>query len=125
MEIDIINTIISVIGGGTLVAAFTLPSAIRKAKAEARSADLDNLQKAVDGWRDLAEERQEANKEKDSRIAELTAQVDARYVDIGEWRDKYNLKCEENTELKVQIASNRIKICEKPGCPDRTPPTGF
>ena len=125
MEIDIINTIISLIGGGTLVAAFTIPSAIRKAKAEARSADLDNLQKAVEGWRELADERQEENSSLHQRITDLTAQVDARYIDIGQWRDRYNALQEENTELKVQIASNRIKICEKPGCADRTPPTGY
>lgn len=125
MAMEWINLIISAAAGGSIVAIFTLPSAIRKAKAEARSADLDNLQKACDGWKALADERQEANREKDERIAELTKQVDERYIDIGNWRDKYNAQQEEITTLKVTIAANQLKLCEKKGCPDRTPPTGY
>lgn len=120
-----INIIIAAISGGALVSFFTLPSAIKKAKAEARSADLDNLQKAVEGWKELADERQEANREKDARITELTKQVDERYIDIGQWRDKYNTLQEENTTLKVKIATDEVKLCLKRGCPDRTPPTGY
>lgn len=120
-----INTLISLAAGGALVAIFTLPSAIRKAKAEARSADLDNLQKAVEGWKQLADERQEANREKDARISELTKQVDERYIDIGQWRDKYNALQEENTTLKVKIATDEVKLCQKRACSDRTPPTGY
>ena len=63
MAMEWLNLIISAAAGGTLVAIFTLPSAIRKAKAEARSADLDNLQKACDGWKALADERQEWGRE--------------------------------------------------------------
>lgn len=125
MEIDLINTIISVIGGGTLVAAFTLPSAIRKAKAEARSADLDNLQKACDGWKALADERQEENTMQRQRIADLTAQVDARYVDIGTWRDRCALQQEEITELKIYKATTEMKLCVVRNCEKRDPPSGF
>lgn len=125
MEIDIINTIISVIGGGTLVAAFTLPSAIRKAKAEARSADLDNLQKAVEGWKELADERQEENASLRQRINDLTGQVDARYVDIGTWRDKCAAQLEEITELKVYKATTEMKQCIVRNCVKRDPPSGY
>lgn len=117
---------------GFIVGVFTIPSAIKKAKAEARheeaeakTAELNNMQKVADGWKELAEERQEANKEKDERIASLTTQIDERYVDIGTWRDKYNSMQEINAALRVQIAGQLPKICEKRGCEDRTPPTGY
>lgn len=122
---DWLVAIISLITGGGIVTLISAPWTAKKAKADARAAEIDNIQKVADGWKALAEERQEANKEKDTRIEELIAQIDARYIDIGEWRDKYNAKCEEITELKVQIASNAPKICEKRGCGDRTPPTGY
>ena len=80
---------------------------------------------ALETMIEIAEERQEACKEKDQRIAELTHQVDERYIDIGNWRDKYNAQQEEITTLKVQIAANTPKICEKRGCEERTPPSGY
>lgn len=125
MAMEWFNLIIAAAAGGALVAIFTLPSAIRKAKAEARSADLDNLQKACDGWKALANERQEENVAQRKRIADLMAQVDARYVDIGTWRNQCAAQQEEITTLKVTIAANQLKLCEKRGCGDRTPPTGF
>lgn len=119
-----LELVLGFVGGG-FISLLTIPSIIKKSKAEARAVELDNLQKAVEGWKELAEERQEANKEKDERIAELTSQVDARYVDIGEWRDKYNAKCEELTELKVYKATNEVKLCMKRGCADREPQSGY
>ena len=117
---------------GFIVGVFTIPSAIKKASAEARkeeaeakTAELNNMQKVADGWKDLAEERQEANKEKDERIAELNRQVSERYVDIGNWRDKHDIQREEIATLRVKIAGMVPKHCEKPGCGDRTPPTGY
>lgn len=119
-----IQLILGFVGGG-LVSVLTIPSIIKKSKAEANAAEIENMKSVTDGWKELAEERQEANKEKDARIAELTKQVDERYEDIGNWRDKYNTQQEEMTSLKVQLASQIPKICEKRGCDDRTPPTGY
>lgn len=135
-NIEWLQMLIGVLGGGSLVGAivgfFTIPSAIKKAAAEARkeeaeakSTEIENMKAVADGWKDLAEERQEANKEKDARIAELTKQVDDRYVEIGNWRDKYNGKQEEVTTLKVRIATDEVKMCQLRGCEKRTPPTGY
>lgn len=120
-----LEIIIGAISGGALVAIATLPSAIRKAKAEARSADLDNLQKAVEGWKQLADERQEANHDRDERIKALNEKIDTLYVVNSEWRDKYNSQQEEITTLKVKVATDEIKLCMRRGCQDRTPPTGY
>ena len=133
---DWITLILGMAGGGSvvglIVGIFTIPSAIKKAaaeakkeEAEAKTAELNNMKAVADGWKELADERQEANKDKDARIAELTGIVDARYVDIGEWRDKYNHSQEENAKLRVENTKLVMTKCMKPGCLDREPPTGY
>ena len=133
---DTISLISLLLGGGSfiglIVGIVTIPSAIKKAAAEARkeeaeakTAEINNMKSVADGWKELAEERQEANKEKDARITELTGQVDARYVEIGEWRDKYNHSQEENAQLRVENTKLMMTKCVKPGCLDREPPTGY
>jgi chromosome segregation ATPase len=140
---DTISLISLLLGGGSfiglIVGIVTIPSAIKKAaaeakkaaaearkeEAEAKTAELNNMKSVADGWKELAEERQEANNEKDARITELTGQVDARYVEIGEWRDKYNHSQEENAQLRVENTKLMMTKCVKPGCLDREPPTGY
>ena len=61
-----VDTFIGIVGGGVITTLVTLPSLIKKARGEARSIDLDNLQKAVESWKELADERQEANQKKRS-----------------------------------------------------------
>ncbi len=124
MELEWLQLILGFVGGG-FVSLLTIPSVIKKSKAEARAVEIDNLQKACDGWKELADERQEANREKDERIKELTRQVDERYADIGMWRDKYNAQQDEITELRVYKATNEVKLCMKRGCQDREPQSGY
>lgn len=139
MTLDWLNLIVGIITGGGLITLITIPqirkradaeakkaaAEARKEEAEAKATEVANMKAVADGWKDLAEERQEANKEKDAQIAELTRQISERYVDIGDWRDKYDRQREEITTLKVKIAGMVPKHCEKPGCGDRTPPTGY
>ena len=132
---DWITLVVGICGGSIvslIVGVFTIPSAIKKASAEARKEEaeakrieIENMKSVADGWKELAEERQEAEKEKNARIAELTGIVDARYVDIGEWRDKYNHSQEENAKLRVENTKLVMTKCMKPGCLDREPPSGF
>ena len=139
MMLDWLNLIIGIITGGGLITLITIPqikkkadadakkaaAEARKEEAEAKATEVANMKAVADGWKELAEERQEANEEKDKRIAELTRQIDERYIDIGKWRDKFNTQQEEITLLKVEKASMMPKQCEKRGCADRTPPTGY
>ena len=133
---DVIALISLLLGGssfvGLIVGVITIPSAKKKAAAEARKEEaeakrieIENMKSVADGWKELAEERQEAEKEKNARIAELTGQVNARYVEIGEWRDKYNHSQEENAQLRVENTKLMMTKCVKPGCLDREPPTGY
>ena len=120
-----LDTFIGLIGGGTLVTLATLPSIIKKAKTDVVAAQLDNMQKVADGWKAIADERQEACQEKERVIADKDAKVDALYIQLGTQREAYNAKVEENTELKVYKATNEVKLCMRRGCGDREPQSGY
>lgn len=120
-----LDTFIGLIGGSTLVTLATLPSIIKKAKTDVVAAQLDNMQKVADGWKAIADERQEACQEKERVIAEKDAKIDALYIQLGTQREAYNAKVEENTELKVYKATNEVKLCMRRGCGDREPQSGY
>ena len=120
-----LDTFIGLIGGGTLVTLATLPSIIKKAKTDVVAAQLDNMQKVADGWKAIADERQEACQEKERVIADKDAKIDALYIQLGTQREAYNAKVEENTELKDYKATNEVKLCMRRGCGDREPQSGY
>lgn len=120
-----LDTFIGLIGGGTLVTLATLPSIIKKTKTDVVAAQLDNMQKVADGWKAIADERQEACQEKERVIADKDAKIDALYIQLGTQREAYNAKVEENTELKVYKATNEVKLCMRRGCGDREPQSGY
>lgn len=111
--------------GGVLVGIFTLPATIKRANAEARSAELDNLQKVADGWKELAEERQEACAEKDHTIVELNTKIDGLYETIGRQRMENSEQQKENTRLQVKMATDEVKLCMVRGCEKREPQSGY
>lgn len=129
---ELFEIIISIVSGGALITALTLPSTIKKARADARSAEaaskaaeLENMQKVADGWEKLANERQEANEAHAAQIEALNGKIDYLYSVNSDWRDKYNTKCEEVSALKVKIATDEVKLCMVRGCKDREPQSGY
>ena len=83
------------------------------------------MQKAVDAWKEIANERQEELAEKTTQNAELNTKIDSLYSVNASWRDKYNAKDEELTQLKVYKATNEVKLCLRRNCQDREPQTGY
>lgn len=122
---DYVELIIGAVSGGALATLLTLPSVVKKAKAEARAADIDNLQKAVEGWHGIADERQEENMQQRERIALLNQKIDELYGQIAEQRDKYNAELVINNQLRIDATKNEVRLCNVRGCEQRTPPTGF
>jgi len=129
---ELVDTIIGLVGGGAIVTLVTMPSIVKKSKAEARAAELDNALKVIEGWEKLANERQEDNslleekiRNNELRIDELNKRIDELYVINGDWRDKYNTIMEENTALKVKIATDEVKMCMVRGCAKREPQSGY
>lgn len=129
---DWYNIILAAISGGALLSVLTLPSAMKKARAEAqraateaKAAEIDNLNKVIEGWEKLADERQEANEALRVQIEALNGKIDNLYSVNSDWRDKYNAKCEENTALKVKLATDEVKLCMVRGCGSREPKSGY
>ena len=105
-----IDTLIGLAAGGGVVGLFTIPSAIKKAKGEAKEPE-------IEAWRKLVDELQEQNKDlreriicNEQRIDDLNRRIDDLYDTNGEWREENNrLKAEnaalraENERLKEQI----------------------
>lgn len=120
-----LDTIVGFVVGGGLLSLLTIPQIIKKAKAEARAAEIDNVQAAVESWKEIANERQEEIAELKQQSDTLNGKIDNLYVEISSWRDKYNGKCEEITALQVYKATNEVKLCMKRGCPDREPHSGY
>lgn len=120
-----LDTLIGAVSGGALATLLTLPSIIKKAKAEARAADITNMQQAIDGWHQIADERQQEVAEVKERCTSLDDKIDTLYDKINEWRDKFSAEQIINAQLRIEIEKNKIRLCEKAGCQDRTPPTGF
>ena len=114
-----------VLTGGGIVSIFTIPQIVKKAKAEARASEIDNVKQAVESWKEIANERQEEVNNIREQSDRLNAKIDEMYITNSEWRDKYNAKCEEIADLRVWRATNEIRLCDVKGCEKRTPPTGY
>ena len=121
---DWLELVLGFVGGG-LVSLLTIPSVIKKSKAEARAVELENLQKAVEGWKELADERQEANHDRDERIKELNGKIDELYGDITRHRNENSTLMQENTRLQVKIATDEVKLCMVRNCANREPQSGY
>ena len=107
----IITLIVGIITGGIPSTILFFRASKRKAEAEAKAAEISNDIALVQEYKHLVEYL-------DGENTEAQAKIDTLHEQIGEWRRR-------NTELEVWKAQNEYRICEKRGCPDRTPPTGF
>ncbi len=90
----------------------------RKANAEAVQVETNNAILASHEWKSIAENREEKLIAKDKKIEEL-------YLAMDESRKVYNQKVVENSELCIELASQKPRVCNRPGCRDREPQSGF
>lgn len=90
----------------------------RKANAEARRAELDNLTVYADEWKALYEQR-------DKRVDELNAKIDQLYKEKEDDRQRIRELQEKNTTLALENTSLRIKECQVKGCKSRVPPSDY
>ena len=110
MNFELINTLIGFAVGGGLVGVFTIPSAIKKAKAEAKEPE-------IEAWRKLVDELQEQNKDlrerivsNERRIDELNSRIDDLYKTNGEWREENNVLKAENSRLMAENEQLKKKV---------------
>ena len=81
------------------------------AEAEARKAEQDNITSYAAEWKELYEKNEH-------QMAELKSQADEDRKRIRELQEK-------NTQLTLDLQAANFKKCEKKGCGDRQPPTGY
>lgn len=119
------QTVVTIVS--SLVSSVVLPllevflfydSKKRKANAEARRAELDNLTLYADEWKALYEQR-------DKRVDELNAKIDQLYKEKEEDRQRIRELQEKNTKLALENTSLRIKECQVKGCKSRVPPSDY
>lgn len=90
----------------------------RKAGAEAKKAEADNITQYAAEWKELYEK-------KEQRVGELDTKIDALYDKIDEYRKRVREQTEKNTELVIKNSALEFRKCNKHGCSDREPPSDF
>ncbi|OUP37391.1 hypothetical protein [Bacteroides sp. An19] len=116
--VSIISSLVSSVALPLLGVFLFYDSKKRKANAEARRAELDNLTVYADEWKALYEQR-------DKRVDELNAKIDQLYKEKEDDRQRIRELQEKNTTLALENTSLRIKECQVKGCKNRIPPSDY
>lgn len=121
----IIPALSALVAGGGLTSLFYFRLSRRLKSAEANKADtevekakLENELSVAKEWKDIASERERRIDAKDKKIDDL-------YLEISGWRDKYNKLAAEAAEKDIAMIQAVFKTCNRRGCADREPQTGF
>lgn len=122
---EYLNELIQLIGGA--VASIVMPllgiflfynAKERKAYAEARKAEMDNLTGYAAEWKELYEQR-------DNRVCELNQKIDQLYVEKNDDRQRIRELQEKVSALTQENQVLRFKECQVRGCKDRMPPSDY
>lgn len=116
--VSIISSLVSSVALPVLGVFLFYDSKKRKANAEARRAELDNLTVYADEWKALYEQR-------DKRVDELNVKIDQLYKEKEDDRQRIRELQEKNTTLALENTSLRIKECQVKGCKSRVPPSDY
>ena len=116
--VTIISSLVSSVALPLLGVFLFYDSKKRKANAEARRAELDNLTVYADEWKALYEQR-------DKRVDELNVKIDQLYKEKEDDRQRIRELQEKNTTLALENTSLRIKECQVKGCKSRVPPSDY
>ena len=116
--VTIISSLVSSVALPLLGVFLFYDSKKRKANAEARKAEMDNLTGYAEEWKALYEQR-------DKRVDELNAKIDQLYKEKEDDRQRIRELQEKNTTLALENTSLRIKECQVKGCKNRVPPSDY
>ena len=90
----------------------------RKAAAEARKAEAENITNYASEWKELYEK-------KEGRVAELDAKIDSLYAEKNDDRMLIRELSEKITALEIENLKLTVKRCDVKGCPNRQPPSDY
>ncbi len=116
--IQVIGAFVSGIGLPLIGAFMFYDAKKRKAAAEAKRSEADNITAYAAEWKVLYEK-------KEHRVEELDAKIDSLYKEMESLRTHIRSLTEENAELKVKNNALEFRKCNRHGCPDREPPSEF
>lgn len=120
-----LSELFNIIGG--IVTAILLPlfgvflfydSKKRKAAAEARKAEADNITSYAAEWKELYEK-------KEAKVIEQDAKIDQLYAEKNEDRQRIRELMEKNTTLEIEKLKLEVKRCDARGCSKRQPPSDY
>lgn len=107
----ILSVIAGIFAGGVPASILFFRAHKDKAHAEAKSVEISNDLALAQEYKKLVDYL-------DGENTEAQAKIDSLYDQIADLR-------RQCTALEVWKAQHEYRICEKRGCPERTPPTGF
>ena len=116
--VSIISSLVSSVALPLLGVFLFYDSKKRKANAEARRAEMENLTGYAEEWKALYEQR-------DKRVDELNVKIDQLYKEKEDDRQRIRELQEKNTTLALENTSLRIKECQVKGCKNRIPPSDY
>lgn len=90
----------------------------RKNQAAATIAEAEAIKAFASEWKEIADTR-------DIKLDQKDAKIDSMYITLNEWRDRYNIEVEQKQTIKLENQALRFRLCNKQGCSDRQPQTGF
>lgn len=90
----------------------------RKAAAEARKAEAENITNYASEWKELYEK-------KEGKVAELDAKIDRLYAEKNDDRMHIRELSEKITALEIENLKLTVKRCDVKGCPNRQPPSDY
>ena len=120
-----LNELFNITGG--IVTTILLPlfgvfmfydSKKRKAAAEARKAEADNITSYAGAWKELYEK-------KEHRVVELDSKIDQLYAEKNEDRQRIRELTEKNATLEIEKIKLEAKRCDVRGCSGRKPPSDY
>lgn len=115
-EIILTATTALLTGGVSWIAFYKISKRLKG--AEARKAEQDNDISLAKEWRDTAEGRER-------KLTEKELKIDALYVELSKWRDENYALRSQIHELHLHNVSMEYRVCNRRGCSEREPQTGF
>lgn len=124
--IEIIIPVLSaLVAGGGLTSLFYFKLSRRLKSAEANKADAEVEKAKLENELSVAKEWKEIAQERERRIDAKDKKIDDLYLEISGWRDKYNVLDRASAEKDIALIQAAFKSCNRRGCADREPQTGF
>lgn len=107
-------------GVGTFVGSYVLFYRANKRKNEATAtiAEAEAIKAFAAEWKEIADAR-------DIKLDQKDEKIDRLYIEVNDWRDKFNAKSNESQTLKLENQSLKFRLCNKRGCEGREPQTGY